>query len=250
MKRMPLLRFSVTSTPFGRVGQHLEVGVVADDGIHAGRRCRPGRSRARSDRSACRPSRLRGRPRRSSLTALAPQPGRLGLDRRRASRSTWNGSRLPGKISVGRSSFEKPTTPTLTPSNVSKTVDGFHSAGVFPLRVDDVRRHEREVRQRDQRVAQVGLALVEVVVAQPVGVEAHHVHDLDRRRVAEEARDRRRRPDRVAAGHRDRAARRLGAVDVEPRLQEGRAADREGRVGRAGAVTLSAASDSGTSWPW
>ena len=42
----------------------------------------------------------------------------------------------------------------------------------------------------------------------PSAVEAHQVHELDRRRVAEEGRDRRSRADRVSGGDGDRAARR------------------------------------------
>ena len=38
VKRMPLPRFSVTSTPFGLVGVHLDVVVVADDDVDAGER--------------------------------------------------------------------------------------------------------------------------------------------------------------------------------------------------------------------
>ena len=84
-----------------------------------------------------------------------------------------------------------------------------------------------------QLVPEVRGPAVEVVVAEPVEVEAHEVHELDRGLVAEERRDRRGRPDRVARGQRRDLAGRLGAVGVEPRLQERRAADRERRVGGA-----------------
>ena len=45
---------------------------------------------------------------------------------------TWNGGSDVGEISVGRSSFEKPTIPNL-PLGRSKTFDGDHSLGVFPF---------------------------------------------------------------------------------------------------------------------
>src|SRR6266536_3573887 len=102
-----------------------------------------------------------------------------------------------------------------------------------PGAVDDVGRQVGEVGQRDQLGAQVVLAAVEVVVAEPVGAEAHLVHQLDRGRVPEEAGDRRGRADRVACRHGRGAVGGLGPVLVEPRLEEGGAADGEGRVGRA-----------------
>ena len=73
------------------------------------------------------------------------------------------------------------------------------------------------------------------MVAEAVGREAHQVHELDRRRVPEERGDRRRRADGVACGHREVVVPGLRAIDVEPRLQERRAADRERRVDRSAA---------------
>src|SRR6185312_639329 len=93
-------------------------------------------------------------------------------------------------------------------------------------RVDDVRGHVFEVRSRDERLAEVLRALVEVVVAQAIEIDAHEIHDVDRRRVAEERADRWGRTDRVAGGDRDRPRGLERLEAIEPRLEEGRATDR------------------------
>src|SRR5262245_7190861 len=98
------------------------------------------------------------------------------------------------------------------------------------VRVDDVRRKVLELGEWDELVTQVLLAPVEVVVAKPVQLEAHHVHELDRRRVAEEGGDRRRSADCVAGGHGEVAVACLRAIPVEPWREERRPADGEHRV--------------------
>src|SRR3989442_1246358 len=78
------------------------------------------------------------------------------------------------------------------------------------------------------------LPAVEVVIAEPIEIEAHLVHQLDRGLVAEEARDRRGCADRVTRGHGEGRPLRRRAEDIEPRLQECRAADSEARPERVG----------------
>ncbi len=111
-------------------------------------------------------------------------------------------------------------------------------AGSSRRAIDDVGRQERVISQRDQRIPQVSLAAVEVVVSQAIRGESHHVHHLDGGRIAEEARDRRGRPNRIASCNGQRPARSFSAVDVEPWLQESRAPDSKGRIAgsRAGDV--------------
>ena len=53
MKRMPLLRFSVRSTPLGRVESDLEVGVVADDHVNDGLAVLDGDAVGQVDNRAC-----------------------------------------------------------------------------------------------------------------------------------------------------------------------------------------------------
>ena len=69
----------------------------------------------------------------------------------------------------------------------------------LPVGVFDIRRNAGECRQRDQRIAQIQLAFVEIVIAQSIEVEPHHVHNLDCRCIAEEGRDGRRSAERVHA---------------------------------------------------
>ena len=47
--------------------------------------------------------------------------------------ATWNGSREPGFVSDGMSSFEKPMIASRTPSWKRHITDGDHSFGVLPF---------------------------------------------------------------------------------------------------------------------
>ena len=116
VKRMPLLRFSVTSTPFGRVVMHLEVGVVADHGVDVADVVGQVDERARSGRSASRPSRPGGRSRRWRRPVLRRSVAASALTAVGRVRDVERAERCPGRSASGRSSFEKPMMPSFTPS--------------------------------------------------------------------------------------------------------------------------------------
>ena len=103
------------------------------------------------------------------------------------------------------SSFVKPTKPIFMPFANVNVCDGDHSAGVCPFASTMFAETIREFGQRDQLCCAGSRPAVEVVVAEAVDVDAHHVHELDRRLVPEEVRDRRRRTDGVAGGQLDHA---------------------------------------------
>ncbi len=97
-----------------------------------------------------------------------------------------------------------------------------HAAEVL-IDVRQIRRQEGEVAHRQQAL-QVGDAVVEVVVAQRVGIETHRVHRLDCWFVVKQVRNRRRGPEGIA-GPEDQGVR-VGCLLVSPaRLQLGGATD-------------------------
>ena len=229
VKRMPLLRFSVDQHAVRPRREHLEVGVVADHRVDVRDVVGQVEERSGRVRSACRRSRRGGRSRRSrrcpgsaslAASALTAAERVRDVERRERVRET----------SVGASSLVKPTTPILTPSNVE------HRRGL-PLRrrlaigVDDVRGEVRELAPagsaccagtpgpcrscgcRARRASKPIRFMISIVGVSPKKAEIGGVA-----------------PTESPRGDRERAVRRLGAVGVEPRLQEGRAADREGRI--------------------
>ena len=163
VKRTPLLRFSVTSTPFGRTVTTWRFVVIADHDVDVRHAVRDVDERA---------GRLGQRAGGGALVAERDLR-HLVLSRARRAASAFtagDGSHLErpersGKRSSGVSSVVKPTTRTEARAGSGRLVDFDHSAGVFPCVVDHVGREYVEVGQRDQLVAQELLAPVEVVVA-------------------------------------------------------------------------------------
>src|ERR671934_258847 len=131
VKRIPLLRLSVTSTPFGRVEttwKSVWSPTTASTFETLSARSTSGPVGAVSVPAVA--------PR-WPIATIVPMPCALSFAASAFTEavefSTWNGTRPAGLISVGRSSFEKPTIPILAPPKVSKTFDFDHSAGVFPF---------------------------------------------------------------------------------------------------------------------
>src|SRR3972149_5942476 len=147
---MPLLRFSATSTPFGRYE-------IVWKSVWS----------PRTASTPCVPS--------ARLIS-----GPVGLSKVPAVAPPW------------------PVAPTALPPFARRPPARSCRAGGH-----DVGAQGGERRERDDVAKEVAETGVEVVVAHAVRREAHEVHELDRRRVAEEVRDRRSRADGVAAGHRE-----------------------------------------------
>ena len=138
------------------------------------------------------------------IATIASAPLSLSVDHLALTAGTigsrpGTGPRLPGKMSVGPSSLEKPTTPILTPWNVERLATATTPAAssrrrrrCSPTAIGKCASGIRVSRR-------YACALVEVVVAERVGVEAHQVHDLDASACRRRSRDRRRRADGVAA---------------------------------------------------
>src|SRR5262249_40407937 len=82
-----------------------------------------------------------------------------------------------------------------------------------------------EVRQRDQLLAQVGRTAVEVVVAQRIGGQPHHVQYFHGGLVTEEVGNRRRSSGCVPAVERDDSVLGFCPIEIQPRLQERGAAN-------------------------
>ena len=82
--------------------------------------------------------------------------------------ATWNGSNEPGEDERRRVLVREADQAELEAVEVEH-LRRRPLRRRLPGRVDDVRRQVREVGERDQRVAEVRLSPVEVVVAEPVG---------------------------------------------------------------------------------
>src|SRR5262245_29988963 len=129
---MPLLRFSVTRTPFGRVvATWMSVWSPMTASTFT----------TLSARSTSGPVGLVSVPAVAprwpmATMVLIPLALRLAASAFTAARelATWKGSKAVGDTRVGASSLVNPTIPTLTPPNVvEKTTDLDHSGGVLPL---------------------------------------------------------------------------------------------------------------------
>ena len=141
----------------------------------------------------------------------------------------------PGDTSVGVSEVTAPTTPTVTPWTTNVAYSGSagvcvpfwytlaprycHSALVPVPLVPATRARDRVAwpgRAADHPRRQVGVALVELVVADGRGVQAHLVHHVDRRLVLLDRRVEQRRADQVTGAEqqraRDRSARSFSIV--------------------------------------
>ncbi len=148
-----------------------------------------------------------------------------------------NGSNEPGLVSVGASSLVKPTKPILMPPSRVNVVRRLHSAGVLPLASTHVGRDVREVGERDQRVragtpdprsklwlprpsmSMPIMFMNSIVGVSPKKFEIGGVAPTESPAAIVMT---------VASVPPERCA--SAVVDLEPRLEERRAADGEGRV--------------------